>query len=123
MKVIIIRRKRKLVVVEFEAHAIMNLVIIVDCVPFLNTSAATSFFKSLIVLPSLHFTRTFFPDRSFKTTSIIFFDRFLQCFSSAFCYTSVVGSLFILYVPKFEGSSSLLLLPERDSFFFFCQVV
>ena len=33
--------------------------------------AAASFFKSPMVSSSLHFTRTFFPSRSFKTTSIM----------------------------------------------------
>ena len=34
--------------------------------------AATSFFRSPMVSSSLHFTLTFFPSRSFSTTSIIF---------------------------------------------------
>ena len=33
--------------------------------------AATNFFKSPMVSSSLHFTRIFFPSRSFKTTSIM----------------------------------------------------
>jgi len=57
--------------------------------------AATNFFKSPMVSSSLHFTRIFFPSRSFKTTSImticedgesrLFFSSFIYAYTRLVC--------------------------------------